>query len=49
MKFDPNNKIIQFCIGGINIEGKGETENAYQLFYWLCYLKIVRSKNVRLG
>jgi hypothetical protein len=32
MKFDPNNKIMQLCIEGMNFEGKGETESAYQLF-----------------
>lgn len=32
MQFDPNNKIVQLCAQGMEMEGKGEPENAGKLF-----------------
>ena len=32
MHFDPNNKIIQLCIQGMNLEGEGKKEDALALF-----------------
>jgi hypothetical protein len=32
MQFDPNNKIVKLCVGGMELEGKGELEEAQKLF-----------------
>lgn len=32
MQFDPNNKIVQLCAQGMNMEGEGKTEEARKLF-----------------
>ena len=32
MQTDPNNKIVKLCAEGMNQEGSGEKEKAYQLF-----------------
>lgn len=32
MKFDPNNKVIKLCAQGMDSEGEGKTEEAYQRF-----------------
>lgn len=32
MQFDPNSNIIKLCAQGMDLEGKGESEEAYRLF-----------------
>ncbi|MFB6456940.1 rRNA adenine methyltransferase [Chitinophaga sp. Hz27] len=32
MQFDPNNKIVHLCASGMELEGKGESEEASRLF-----------------
>ncbi len=32
MQFDPNNKIVKLSAEGMNFEGKGEAEEAHQMF-----------------
>ena len=32
MQFDPNNKIVKLCTEGMNFEGKGDAEEAHQMF-----------------
>jgi tetratricopeptide (TPR) repeat protein len=32
MQFDPNSNIIKLCAQGMDLEGKGESEEAYKLF-----------------
>src|SRR4051812_9864882 len=32
MEFDPNNNVIKLCVQGLDVEGKGELEEASRIF-----------------